>query len=669
MINKSKWIWHDTNFVTNQRVNFFFEVNLSQIPQLAEIEIGCETKYWLFVNGKLAVFDGGLFRESTANCGYFDSVDITPYLKLGKNAITVHVWYYGNGGRNNKKCGKGGLILACDALGLYSGDSTLCALDHAYYTPENDKPSYLYGGDNTAYDARIKPFALCPVADNARPAVTVGSYGDEPWGELAKRPVPPLFFGKRTPCDFVADGDKYTVDLPYAMHASPYIKLRAHGDELVDIRTDRYRVSGGPGDHLRSYRGHRAEYVCSHGEQEFEMLDWLFGEQIIFTLPDTVEIIELGYRESGYDSEVMTEFSCNDESVNVLFKKCVRTLKVCMRENYMDCPDRERGQWIGDVSVQAPQIMYLLDNNARLLLRKAICDFINLRNGDVLRGNVPGDNSSELPSQSLNAISKWGMIASYYKATKEKDILRLAFEPSVRYLALWETDSDGVVIPRKGNWEWYDHLFNCDKELLNVCWYYSALRFASFMANELDDRRFDSFLTTRMTAIEKSFDQRYWHEKGVYSYYSSNGYADDRANAMAVLSGLCPADRYENMRFLLMSVFNATPYMENYVLIALCEMGYKSDAFRRMMCRYQPLIANQNSTLWEDFFQLGTRNHAWSGAPATVILRYFVGIREDLTYEPQNDIAPLTHIKCRFINRFGKAEQIESFSCSGISGV
>jgi hypothetical protein len=33
-----------------------------------------------------------------------------------------------------------------------------------------------------------------------------------------------------------------------------------------------------------------------------------------------------------------------------------------------------------------------------LLLRKAINDFINLRRGNVLLGNVPGKNSSEPPS-------------------------------------------------------------------------------------------------------------------------------------------------------------------------------------------------------------------------------------------------------------------------------
>ena len=429
------------------------------------------------------------------------------------------------------------------------------------------------------------------------------------------------------------------------MQFSPYLKVKAAGGEKIVVHSDRYVVNGGPGDHNSRYFGHRAEYICRSGVQEFEMLDWIFGEEIRYTIPDGVEILEVGYRESGYDSDVTTEFECDQEEVNVLFNKCVRTLKVCMRENYMDCPDRERGQWIGDVSVQSPQVVYLLDQKGLLLLRKAICDFINLRKGDRLVGNVPGDNWSELPSQSLNAISEHGMIASYYTATRDRSVLELAFEPAIRYLMLWETDSDGVVLPRSGNWEWYDHLYNHDMPILNICWYYSALRFARTMAQELDRHEHDCFIAKRMASIERVFEERYWNR--AYKCYMSGNYVDDRANAMAVLSGLCPPEKYPFIGYILMSVFNATPYMENYVLMALCEMGYKERAFRRMMSRYKPLIDSPNSTLWEDFFHLGTRNHAWSGGPATILLRYFAGIQADLSVK-ETDIAPLKKLRCSF---------------------
>lgn len=655
MFSSAKWIWPDLDVSENRRGHFFFDAQLDTVPEKAILHIGCETKYWLFVNGSLAVFDGGLFRESLPGCGYYDSVDITKFLHIGRNTIAIHVWYFGNGGRNNTAIQGAGLIAQCDELGLFTGADTLGYVDDAYYLTTFEK-SWLYGGGHTAYDANVRPFSLCPNREKAEKCLVVGSYGDAPWGQLVARPVPLLFFTERIPCPYTLRDGKYIVALPYAMHFSPYMKVNAKGGEKIIIHSDRYITNGGPGDHNSRYFGHRAEYICHEGAQEFEMLDWIFGEESIYTIPEGVEILELGYRESGYDTKVTTEFHCDQPEVNILFQKCVRTLLVCMRENYMDCPDRERGQWIGDVSVQTPQVAYLLDNNGLLLLRKAICDFINLRKGDRLVGNVPGDNWSELPSQSLNAISEHGMIATYYQATGDRSVLELAFEPAVKYLMLWETDEDGVILPRSGNWEWYDHLYNHDSPILSICWYYSALRFAKTMAGILDRHEYDSFIQTRMSAIEAVFEDRYWNPG--YSCYLSGNYVDDRANAMAVLSGLCPKEKYPLIAYILMSVFNSTTYMENYVLLALCEMGYKEDAYRRMMSRYKPLIESPNSTLWEDFFHLGTRNHAWSGGPATVLLRYFVGIQSDLSIA-DTDIAPLNHLKCRFIDRNGQTITIE----------
>ena len=653
MFENSKWIWFNEKSQANDRVNFIIEKNLDCIPEVATLNIGCETKYWLFVNEKLIVFDGGLFRESKPDGGYFDKVDITEHLQIGTNRIIIHVWYFGNGGRNNSYCKKAGVIFECNELSIYSDEDILCEKDCAYYTTQIENPSYLYGGHNVAYNAEIKPFSLCPESSSLIKATALGFYGNKPWGELVERPVPLFWFSDRIKCDFVKNGHKYLINLPNAKQFSPYFKVIASGGEKIDVRSDRYNVNGGPGD-FNFYFGHRAEYICCGGEQEFEMLNWIFGEKIIFTIPDGVTIIELGYRESGYDSKVTGRFECDNPAVNKLFNKCVQTLKICMRENYMDCPDRERGQWIGDVSVQAPQVIYLLDKNGLLLLKKAINDFINLRKGDRLVGNVPGDNYTELPPQSLNAISEFGMIATYYQTSKDIEVLKLAFEPAINYLKLWRTDNDGVVVTRAGDWEWYDHLYNIDKEILNICWYYSALKFAQFMASELKCEKHNDFIAGRMKAIERNFNSRYW--KG--SFYSSDKVIDDRANAMAVLSGLCEKNNYPAVRYILMSVFNSTTYMENYVLMALCEMGYKKDAFLRMMSRYQPLIDNENSTLWEDFFHLGTKNHAWSGGPATILFKYFAGVNFDYSTS-ETDITPLKWVRSEFEDNEGNHIVIE----------
>ena len=291
-----------------------------------------------------------------------------------------------------------------------------------------------------------------------------------------------------------------------------------------------------------------------------------------------------------------------------------------MRDNFMDCPDRERGQWIGDVSVQVPQVFCLLSDSARLLVKKAINDFINLRKGDVLVGNVPGENSTELPAQSLNAISEFGMIAGYVKYSGDDSVLKDCFLPMVRYLKLYEMSGEGLVAHRNGDWPWLDHLYNQDAPVIENAWYYSALKFTRSTAETLKNREYDDFLNGRIRMIDENFSKKFWNGE----YYSSGSVVDDRANALAVLSGLCPKENYEAVRSVLLKVFNASVYMENYVLMALCEMGYREDARRRMMSRYYTLAVNENSTLWEDFFVLGTRNHAWSGAPATIACRYLL---------------------------------------------
>ena len=659
MFANAKWIWPCADFDKNQHAYFYFEADIDTVPASVRLDIACETKYFLFVNGKMVVFDGGLFRESRPGCGYWESVELAPHLTIGKNEITIDVSYYGNGGRNNKTCAKPGLLLSCKALSLFSNAHTLCEINNAYVAPAEHERTFLYGGGHTAYDANIRPFSLCPSkSPNAHPATVLGDYADAPWGELYERPIPFFFFTEQIACTPEQRDGKQIVKLPYAMHFTPYFRIKARAGDTVVIHSDRYCTNGGPGDWYRQYYGHRIEYTCRDGEQEFEMRDWIFGEEMICTFSNGVEILSLGYRESGYPTEITATLQTDNPQVDMLFQKCARTLKACMRENFMDCPDRERGQWIGDIAVQAPQVPYLLDQNGLLLLRKAILDFIHLRRGDVLVGNVPGDNSSELPSQSLNAIGEYGILASFYATTGDAELLRLAFEPAVNYLKLWETDADGVVTCRHGNWEWYDHLYNCDKNLLTVCWYYSALRFAKKMATVLNNPTHEAFLQARMQAIETHFEARYWKERGNYFYYASGEFADDRANALAVLSGLCPAEKYQHVRRVLLSVFNSTPYMENYVLMALCEMGYQKDAFRRMMCRYQPLIEAPNSTLWEDFFHLGTRNHAWSGGPSTILMRYFVGVNADLTVQ-KTDISPLRFLHCTFTNRQGETVTIK----------
>ena len=615
---KSYWIWESVEQKNNEWIMFYKTFSVNQIGTFF-LDIAVDTRYFLWINDQVCVWDGGLFRDAYCkNSGFCDRVDISEFLRKGINEMKILVWHYGNGGRNNNPLPTGGLRYSCDALNLYSDETTLCQLHPGFGDTGGTQPSYLYGGFHIGFDAN----RIVQEKDYQKACVL----SEEQFGALYLRPVPLWSFSELKLPGYEKKNQVYSVHLRTAHQVLPYMKVKACGNERIDIRSDRYEVNGGPGGGGKGlYYGHRTEYVCKPGVNIYLNYDYMACETIYFTIPESVEVLELGYRLCEYNSQLMELFSCENASVNTLIQKCANTLKICMRDNFMDCPDRERGQWIGDVSVQAPQIFYAMDKEAVSLLKKAILNFIGLRNGDVLVGNVPGIHSRELPGQSLHAIGELGMIAAYYNNTKDKELLSFCLEPMIRYLKLWEMGTDGMVVPRQGDWRWFDHLNNQDTTILENTWYYSALKFAQYSCQELNTIQYKSFLEQRLQSIQNNFEQCFWKGK----YYASGECVDDRAIAMTVLTGLALPEHYDALKNVLITTYNASTYMEGYVCKALFEIGYSKYAFQRMMSRYYNLIENENSTLWEDFMILGTKNHAWTGAPLTLIYEYIAGISID----------------------------------------
>ena len=680
-----QWIWTEHPEKPNSWVIFTRTFEVERLPSEAVSYGAADTKYWLYLNGRQVVFEGSLFRESVPGGGYYDAFDLAPFLREGTNRIDVLVWYHGNEGRNSVSSGHGGFFFCCDELGLYSDEGFLCCEDTAFYLPEPVKGPVLHGGYPIGYrsggvwqsiqrsfsedtsprreirDGKYQPgmedAAICePAREDGARFKTPRVYPAALWGDLYERPIPlhrtypwlPVVLevrggsrlsgkpeeGNERPADRLPKEGKAQPEpgdlkdaalllrgkLPHAMALTPRIRVKNQEPVTIRIHTDRYRVNGGPGDETNAYENHYYEFVSGGGAEEFQFPWYLYGEELLVSCDKEPEELAISVMESGFDADFTGTFVCENEMLNTLVQKAARTLYVCMRDNFFDCPDRERGQWIGDVSVQVPQVFYLLDENGRRLVRKAIYDFILLRRGDILQGNVPGVNSTELPAQSLCAVSEWGMIAKYYHFTQDKETMKVCFGPIAAYLKLWECGEQGLTL-RKGDWQWYDHLYNQDGIVIEHAWYYSALRFLRKLGTLLEDHRYEDFIAERMKQIENVFEG-FWNGYA----YSSGQVIDDRANALAVLSGLCPREHYDKVAKILVSVCSATVFMENFVLTALCEMGYTKWAYERMMSRYYPLAVNENSTLWEDFFLLGTKNHAWSGAPATIAFRYLLGL-------------------------------------------
>ena len=94
---KAKWIWDKEN-LTEKNVWMCFNksVKLDKIPEVLVAHISADSKYWLYINGETVVYEGSVKRGPDKNSGYYDSIDIAPYLQKGENSICALVWFWGD---------------------------------------------------------------------------------------------------------------------------------------------------------------------------------------------------------------------------------------------------------------------------------------------------------------------------------------------------------------------------------------------------------------------------------------------------------------------------------------------------------------------------------------------------------------------------------------------
>lgn len=230
--------------------------------------------------------------------------------------------------------------------------------------------------------------------------------------------------------------------------------------------------------------------------------------------------------------------------------------------------------------------------------------------------------------------------------TGDKEFIEMVYDASYKYLNLWDIGDNNLVIHRGGSWDWMDWGENADTTALENSWYYYALSSLKNMAELIG--KDTSKLTQRLDTIKQGY-YALWTDKGYKSNDVKN--PDDRANAIAVLSRLADESKYDTLENLFKRTMNSSPYMEYYVLEALCQMNRYNTATDRIKSRYKEMINADYSTLWEGWSRKdGTMNHAWSGGPLVIMSKYIAGIKptkagyDEFIIKPQYD--SFTEIHC-----------------------
>ncbi len=658
---QAKWIWQRANGPDCSWICFRKSFELDEAPESAVANIAADTKYWMWINNEMAVFEGQLNRAWNPRDTWYDEVEIAEHLQPGRNTVAVLVLYRGFGNKGHNDSGRGGFLFQADLGGrmLLSDSSWKMKAHEAYAGSKQD--GYVV---NVNFDARkaMPGWYRTDYDDSGWSAPTEkGIPPCAPWNRLIRRAIPQwkdyglkdyenlddLRLPRSGPVRLVAH-------VPYNAQLHPGLKVRADagGRQIRIVPID------------NKPKKPTATYMTRAGEQEYESPIWMNGMRIEYTIPEGVTVLGLKYRETGYNCEFAGSFECEDALLNEIWQRATRTLYVCMRDQYMDCPDRERAQWWGDAVLQIGETFYALSREADALTAKAMRELVNWRKTEQRKSAPPHGPilysppmvpSGELPAQMLNSVG-WDGFWRYYRYTDDAETIAYVYPHVKNYLAVWQMQPNGLPEHREGNWDWYDWGGNQDEAVLQVAWYYWACKAAREMAKLTGNTQDIPWFTERMQSIERSFDREFWTEKG---YRKSTRTPDERANALAVLSGLADAAKYPVIRNAIVARRNSSPYMEKYSEEALFVMGYPEDGLNRLRERYNGMIngpawaeLSHSTTLYENFPRGSgaTNNHAWN-APNTIMSQYVAGVAPEEpgfeTYHVLPQMAWLKRVKAR----------------------
>ena len=630
---QSKWIGSEhCQSTPNTWLCFRKTVHLPGVPGEMIANIAVDSKYWLWINGKMVVFEGGLKRGPAPGATYYDQVDIAPYLEKGENTIALLVWHFGKNGFSHVNSGTAALLFCAQEanLSIVSDKSWQCSVYRAYQNTEAPFPNYRLSESNIRFDARkeLAGWNMPDFSGKLGASIEIVAPNEMPFGKLVARPIPMWKNGGLTDYPEVVKnekGDTIRCRLPYNCQITPYLHVKAPAGLVVGMLTDNY--TGGSANNVR------AEYITREGEQEYESFGWMNGHEVLYVVPAGVEVLGVKYRETGYNADMKGSFACDDDFYNELWKRSARTLYITMRDNYMDCPDRERAQWWGDEVNELGEAFYVLDPRGWQLAAKGIYELMNWQRPEgVIASPVPSLNwCKELPLQMLASVGWYGFYTQAFYSDDYSFVPHI-YDGLKKYLhEVWQVDGQGMPVVRQGDWSWGDWGTDVDMEVLTTCWYYLALKAEKEFALHLRKLYDANQIGEMMKRISAVFDARYWNGKA-YRSKLHNGETDDRAQAMAVVSGLAPVGRYKALLKVFKKEYHASPYMEKYVMEALFMMGEPEFALKRMRDRYAKMMSYPYTTLFEGWgigaegFGGGTINHAWSGGPLTILSQKLCGI-------------------------------------------
>lgn len=358
----------------NRHILFRKKVSLAK-AESAVLRITADDYYKLYINGKF-VTQGP--APSYPNCYYYNEIDVKDYLREGENVIAVHTYYQG---LINRVWVSGDMreMMWCELLlngecALVSDETWLCA-DHMGYSVMGKvgyDTAFLERYDSRAPEAA---FASSDFDDSAWMHACVSAHADH---VLKKQPSKQLMIYEMSFAEVKRTKGHIFADLGREVVGYPKITATGNAGDIVTIKLgEELNPDGTVRFDMRCNCRYEEELILADGISTLSQYDYKAFRYMELEFPQTVTITEMGVTVRHYPCEEKAVYTTENEDLRKILRLCADTVKYGAQEVFVDCPTREKGQYMGDVSVAARAHATLTRDTS--FMKKAILDFCHSR--------------------------------------------------------------------------------------------------------------------------------------------------------------------------------------------------------------------------------------------------------------------------------------------------
>ena len=681
----AQWVAHAAGPYRDFGVFHFRKTfELAQVPKSFVIHVSADNRYRLFVNG-ISVSIGP--ARSDLDHYRFETVNIAPQLRPGRNVLAAVVWNFGIYAPMAQHTYRAGFVLQGDGEAEQvvntGGNSVWKSILDPAYEPipmtydiipyfyvvgpgeRIDGGKYPWGWEQPEFDdSQWTPVALI---GDAQP-MELFQWNMTRW-LLTPRPIPPMEETLER-LDRVVRSSGVTVDKSFLQGRAAFtVPANAKAVVLFDRGhlTNAYPellVSGGKGAQIKltyaeslrdpqGRKGNRNEtegktirgnfdiFYLDGGRRTFRTLFWRTFRYLQFDIetkgaPVTFEDFRAYF--SAYPVDRRATFESPDTELAKILEIGWRTHRLCQNETYFDTPQYEQLAYAGDGRLEA---LITLNNmwDDRIVRNHIEQFWYSARPEGMIQDRYPSREPQYIPSYGLDWVRT---LHDYFMYRDDPEFLRKFLPVSRSILSWYERRLDDKYLLHRLSWtdEHYEgpqDFAENGPDARNQLELILTLKDAEELEMALGSPAVAEHYRNLVPSLKEAAFKAFWlPDKGLLARNRDRKDFDQHSNVLGVLAEVIPPAYRKSAIQYTTEHFDVLPRVQQeksgfffyYFRHEAMEKTGLGDDFLKVLDPWRKQLAAGFTTWGEsDAIELRSDSHDWSSAPNVQVFTLLCGIR------------------------------------------